>query len=455
MRVHFIAIGGAVMHNLAIALHLKGDIVSGSDDAIFEPSRSRLKHYALMPDNEGWNADCISSALDAVILGMHAREDNPELIRARELNIPVYSFPEFLYRAYKEKTRVVVAGSHGKTSITAMILHVLQKVGMDPDYMVGAQLEGFDVMVKISEGKGIAVLEGDEYLTSPLDRRPKFLHYYPHIALLSGIAWDHINVFPTEKEYFNQFEALIRSIEVGGSLVYCASDNEVKRLLTDRKESVEFIPYDLPSYRIDKRKTVLIINGIEYPIRVFGKHNMQNISGAHQVCKILGVSDESFFEAIQSFSGAARRLEKIATKKESVVFRDFAHAPSKLRASVEAVREQYPDKKIFACIELHTFSSLNREFLPHYKSSLDAADEAVVFYSLETLKAKRLAVFSSDEVKTAFGREDILVLNDPGQLEAWLKGLLNDDSVLLLMSSGNFQGIPLKEILQQYDYDIA
>jgi UDP-N-acetylmuramate: L-alanyl-gamma-D-glutamyl-meso-diaminopimelate ligase len=441
------------MHNLAVALHLKGDIVSGSDDAIFEPSRSKLLKYGLLPSTEGWNPSLITPELDAVILGMHAREDNPELIRARELGLKIYSFPEFLYEQFREKTRVVIAGSHGKTTITAMVLHALQKAGKDPDYMVGARLKGFEVMVKITAGPGITVLEGDEYLTSPIDRRPKFIHYRPHIALVSGIAWDHINVFPTEDLYFKQFEGLLECMEDGAELVYCASDPAVVNLSKKTRKGMGAIPYAAYPAFVRDGQTVIQAGDGEFPIQVFGQHNLENIAGAGQICRLLGMTEMEFLSAMESFPGADRRLEKLAEKSDSLLFRDFAHAPSKLRATVKAAREQFPERKLIACFELHTFSSLNREYLNHYKNCLDPADDAAVFFHPDTFHHKRIEPYSDEEVREAFNRQDLQLIHDPGQLLAWLRGLSLEHSNILLMSSGDFHGLDLVELIAALGYE--
>ena len=495
MRVHFIAIGGAVMHNLAIALHLRGDEVSGSDDKISEPSRSRLDRYGLLPEEEGWYPAKVSNKLDAVILGMHAREDNPELIQAVTLSVPVYSFPEFLYSQYKNKLRTVIAGSHGKTTITAMVLHALHQNGRFPDYMVGASLEGFEVMVKVSEKADLAVMEGDEYLTSPIDRRPKFLHYAPHIALISGIAWDHINVFPTEAEYQEQFLHLIDHLEPGGYLVYCEEDEALRNLVARGPEHITYVPYGTPNYRIEKGTTTLFADLasesekgtmtlfadlasesekgtttlfadlasesekgtttlLAFPLQIFGKHNLQNLAGAMKVCQLLGLDPMDFLNAMTSFKGAARRLQKFARKAESIVFRDFAHAPSKLKATVAAAREQFPDHTIQACIELHTFSSLSANFLPQYHQALDAADEALVFYHPDTLKQKKLAPISPEEVRAAFGKKDIRIAITNTEVRDWLRTRSVQKSCLLLMSSGSFHELDIPSILTEIGYEI-
>lgn len=440
MKVHFIAIGGSAMHNLALALHHKGYSVTGSDDEIFEPSKGRLKKHGLLPDEFGWFPVRITQDLDAVILGMHAREDNPELIEARETGVKIYSYPEFLYEQSKDKKRVVIAGSHGKTTITAMIMHVLQHAGLDFDFMVGAQLDGFDVMVKISKDANIMLFEGDEYLTSALDPRPKFHLYKPHLALITGIAWDHINVFPTFEIYIDQFRKFIQLIEAGGKLIYYSRDELLEELLRENI-SLSSTPYNLPEYTCRHNTNFLSVNGIEYPIHIFGNHNLQNIQGAMLVCEELGVARDDFARAISSFEGASRRLQLIDESEDTSVYLDFAHAPSKLRATVDAVKGHFPHRKLLACMELHTFSSLNKEFLSQYRGAMDQADIAWVYFNPHTLSLKKLPEITSSDVKEAFGREDMTVYNDSSQM---LKDILNQswkDANLLLMSSGNFDGL--------------
>ncbi len=448
MKVHFIAIGGSAMHNLAIALHKKGYRVSGSDDEIFEPSRSRLLRYGILPEKQGWFPEKIDPSLDAVIVGMHARKDNPELARAREAGLNIYSYPEFLYEQSKEKTRIVIGGSHGKTTITAMILHVLHYHGIETDYMVGAQLEGFDVMVKLSEKAPFMVLEGDEYLSSPLDLRPKFHLYKPHIALISGIAWDHINVFKTYENYLEQFRGFIRCIEDQGKLIYCSEDQEVEKLVEEeRPQNLTLYPYGLPSHEIRDGITVLTHKSKEYPLKVFGRHNLLNINAARVVCHQLGVSNPMFFEAIQGFKGASKRLEQFYNKNGTVFFRDFAHAPSKVKATAMAVKEQYPVKKLVVCMELHTFSSLSKNFLDQYKGALDAADQAMVFFNPHALELKKLPNLEFSEIEKAFGKKDLQVFNDPGKLFELLIKTEPTDTCFLFMSSGNFGGLDFSKLL--------
>lgn len=443
MKVHFIAIGGSAMHNLAIALHEKGYEVSGSDDEIRDPSRARLALRGILPEQEGWDASRIKPELDAVILGMHARADNPELLKAQELGLRIYSYPEYIYEQTKDQTRVVIGGSHGKTTITSMILHILKSAGMDHDFMVGAQLEGFDCMVKLSETSKIAVLEGDEYLSSPIDLRPKFHLYHPNIALLSGIAWDHINVFPSFEEYVIQFRQFADLIEPGGALVYYEGDTELRKIATSLRPDIQAIPYKAHPHRIAEGITYLLTESGEVPLRIFGTHNLENLMGAMEVCRLLGMSDEAFYRGAAGFSGASRRMEKIAEADDFSMYRDFAHSPSKLRATLKALKEQEPNKKLVACMELHTFSSLNKHFLKEYGGTMDAADVAVVFYSPETLSHKRLPAIDEDEVRDSFGRKDLVVCTETHALRDFLYAQDWKEANLLLMSSGNFRGLEL------------
>ena len=445
MKVHFIAIGGAAMHNLAIALHLKGDKVSGSDDAIFDPSKSRLASYGLLPERMGWFPDRITNDLDAVILGMHAKADNPELLKAQELGLKIYSYPEFLYEQSKHKTRVVIGGSHGKTTITSMILHVLNYHDKEVDYMVGAQLEGFEVMVKLTDDNDFIILEGDEYLSSPIDRRPKFHLYQPNIALLSGIAWDHINVFPTFENYVEQFKIFVDSIVMGGSINYNEEDAEVKRVVESSDNQIRKIPYQTPEYSVEDGTTYLETPDGPMPIEIFGKHNLNNLAGAKWICQHLGIDEEDFYEAISTFKGASKRLEKICETSKTVIYKDFAHSPSKVKATTEAVKQQYKNRKLIACLELHTYSSLNAEFLKEYQSTLESADIATVFYSPKAVALKRLNEVSESQILDAFNKPDLNVFTDPKAFEIFLKSQNFDESSVLLMSSGNYGGLDLEE----------
>jgi UDP-N-acetylmuramate: L-alanyl-gamma-D-glutamyl-meso-diaminopimelate ligase len=441
MNVHFIAIGGAAMHNLALALHNKGLHVTGSDDTIFEPSKSRLNAAGLLPTQFGWYPEKITSNLDAVVLGMHAKQDNPELLKAQELGLKIYSYPEFLYEQSKHKTRVVIGGSHGKTTITAMILHVLNYHDIDVDYMVGAQLEGFDVMVKLTDDADFIVLEGDEYLSSPIDRRPKFHLYQPNIALLSGIAWDHINVFPTFENYIEQFKIFVDSITVGGSISYNTEDVNVKAIVEQSENQIRKFPYQTPEHKIEAGLTYLDTEEGPLPLEVFGAHNLNNLAGSKWICQQMGVDQDDFYEAISSFSGASKRLEKVVENTNCVVYKDFAHSPSKVKATTQAVKSQYPKRELVACLELHTYSSLNAEFLEHYKNTLDAADTAVVFYSPNAIEIKQLEAVSKTQIATAFEREDLIIFTDPTLFEAYLMALKYDHKTVLLMSSGSYGGL--------------
>ena len=446
MRTHFIAIGGAAMHNLALALHNKGYKVTGSDDAIFEPSKSRLDKKGLLPVELGWFPEKITTEIDSIILGMHAKEDNPELLKAQELGLKIYSYPEFLYEQAKNKTRVVIGGSHGKTTITSMILHVMHYNNIEVDYMVGAQLEGFDTMVHLTEENDFIVLEGDEYLSSPMDRRPKFHLYQPNIALISGIAWDHINVFPTYENYVEQFEIFIKKITNGGILVYNEDDSEVKRVAEVATNPIRKLPYHTPNYTVEDGITLLETPEGAMPIEVFGAHNLNNLAGAKWICQNMGVDEADFYQAIATFKGASKRLEKIAEGKGKVAFKDFAHSPSKVAATTQAVKSQYPNRTLIACLELHTYSSLNAEFLKEYQGSLDAADVAVVFYSPDAVKIKQLEEVTYDQIAKAFHREDLIIFTKPKDFKDYLFNLNFDNSALLLMSSGNYGGLNFDEV---------
>ncbi|MEK6450237.1 MULTISPECIES: UDP-N-acetylmuramate--L-alanine ligase [Myroides] len=445
MRVHFIAIGGSAMHNLALALHAKGDVVSGSDDAIFEPSKTRLAQQGLLPEQEGWFPEKITSDIEAVILGMHAKGDNPELAKAKELGLKIYSYPEFIYEHSKNKTRVVIGGSHGKTTITSMILHVMHYHGVEVDYLVGAQLEGFDRMVNLTSDNEFMLIEGDEYLSSALDLRPKFHLYQPNIALLSGIAWDHINVFPTFDNYVEQFSIFVDKIVNGGILIYNEEDAVINEIVENTKNPIRKLPYATPEYSIDGGVTYLETPEGPMPLEVFGKHNLSNLSGAKWVCQNMGIDEEDFYEAIASFKGASKRLEKLCDNGSTVVFKDFAHSPSKVIATTEAVKMQYPNKKVIACLELHTYSSLNANFLSEYEGALAKADEAVVFYSLEALKIKRLDEISSEQMVNAFKKDNLVTYTNAADFRTYLDALDLDNTVLLFMSSGNYGGLDLNE----------
>lgn len=446
MKVHFIAIGGSAMHNLALALHNKGYKVTGSDDEIFEPSKSRLATKGLLPETYGWFPEKITSDLDAIVLGMHAKADNPELLKAQDLGLKIYSYPEFLYEQSKNKTRVVIGGSHGKTTITSMILHVMHYHDRDVDYMVGAQLEGFDVMVKLTNDNDFIVLEGDEYLSSPIDSRPKFHLYKPNIALLSGIAWDHINVFPTYENYVEQFSVFLDSIVKGGSITYNEEDAEVKRVVEATENPIRKIAYQTPEYAIINGETLLETPEGPMPIEIFGKHNLNNLAGAKWICQHMGIDEDDFYEAISTFKGASKRLEKIAESKTSVAYKDFAHSPSKVEATTKAVKEQYNNRTLVACLELHTYSSLNADFLKEYKGALNAADVAVVFYSPHAVEIKKLEEVTHEQITNAFERDDLIIYTNPDDFKNFLFSQNFDNKALLLMSSGNYGGLDFDEV---------
>jgi len=449
-RVHFIAIGGAAMHNLAIAISKKNNFeVTGSDDEIFEPSLSRLKENGLLPEKMGWFPERIDTGLQAVILGMHATEDNPELIRAKELGLKIFSFPEYLFQQTRSKTRIVVGGSHGKTTTTAMILFVLKKLKIDADYMVGAQIEGFDNMVKLSYESRIAVFEGDEYLTSPIDRRPKFHLYKPHIAVLTGIAWDHINVFPTFENYIEQFQKFTELMEVQGRLIYFDGDENLNAIATKLRRDIVPFPYNTPKNKVIDGITYLITKKGDVPLKIFGEHNLQNMNAARMACRQIGVTDEQFYSVISEFPGASNRLQKIGETSTSVAYKDFAHSPSKLKATVKAVKQQYPDRKLVACMELHTFSSLTEDFLPQYADCMKEADIAFVYYNPEVIQHKHLKEIQPEQVISAFGGDNLTVFTDSEALQQKLRELNYDNSALLLMTSGNFSGVNLIEFANE------
>ncbi len=446
MKVHFIAIGGSAMHNLAIALAKKGYEVTGSDDVINEPSKSRLARFNILPEVAGWFPEKVTSDLDAVILGMHARVDNPELLRAKELGLRIYSYPEYIYEQSKHKTRVVIGGSHGKTTITSMILHVLQFAGKDFDYLVGAQLEGFDTMVKITEEAPIIVIEGDEYLASPIDRRPKFHLYQGHIGVISGIAWDHINVFPTWESYIQQFDLFIDTLQPGGSLIYCELDEALNKLVSNKQTDIEKVPYQIPSYEIEHGITYLHGPEGKVALQVFGEHNLQNLTAAKKVCEKLGISSEVFYQAIASFKGAARRLELLGMTDSATVYKDFAHSPSKLKATIHAVKQQFPERDLIAAIELHTFSSLNAEFLKEYAGTMDKADQPIVIIDQNTFRQKQMQPFEEIVVKKSFNNDRLKFFDNFEKFETYLGSIPFNNKTFLLMSSGNFGGIDLEEL---------
>lgn len=446
MNIHFIAIGGSAMHNLAIALQHNGYQITGSDDTIHDPSRSRLEKRGLLPVTFGWFPEKITLDIDAVILGMHAKKENPELLKAQELGLKIYSYPEFLYEQSKDKTRVVIGGSHGKTTITSMILHVLKYHEREVDYMVGAQLDGFETMVHLTDENEFIVLEGDEYLSSPIDRRPKFHLYKPNIALLSGIAWDHINVFPTFEFYVEQFQLFTDSLINGGIMVYNEEDEIVKGVVENSTNSIKKYPYSVPAHFIENGITYLQTPEGDLPLEIFGNHNLENLAGAKWICQHMGIDEDDFYEAVASFKGANKRLEKIAENATTVIFKDFAHSPSKVAATTKAVKEQYSQRTVLACLELHTYSSLNAQFLAEYKGALDPADKAVVFYSPHAVQIKKLEEVTKEQIANAFERDDLIIYTNPTEFRAFLFSQNLENTALLLMSSGDYGGLDFEEV---------
>ncbi|MBA2422900.1 MAG: peptidoglycan synthetase [Chitinophagales bacterium] len=446
MKVHFIAIGGSVMHNLAIALKQKGYAVSGSDDDIYEPAKSNLLKYGLLPEYMGWNEERISEDLDAVVLGMHAKSENPELNRAKQLGIKIYSYPEFIFEQSKNKKRVVIGGSHGKTTITAMVLHILKRKNLDFDYMVGASLEGFDVSVRLSESAPVIILEGDEYPDSALNKLPKFLIYQPDIALLSGIAWDHINVFPTFENYVLQFERFVDSIVKGGTLIFNSEDEIVRKIVAAANDTTNKIPYSIPEFSIVNHTTFLIRNGNKIALKIFGRHNLQNIMGATAICKNLGVEESDCLESLKDFTGASRRLELLAASDTAAVYKDFAHSPSKLSASIAAVKEQFPERKLVACLELHTYSSVDVNFLKEYRGSMSDADIKIIFYETHTSELKNTAMLDPGVIRFSFNDDKIIVFTEIRKLREFFLSQPWENATLLMMSSGNFSGLDLKDL---------
>jgi UDP-N-acetylmuramate: L-alanyl-gamma-D-glutamyl-meso-diaminopimelate ligase len=444
-KIHFIAIGGSVMHNLAIALKQGGTAVTGSDDEIFEPSRSALQSNGLLPDKEGWHPDRVTADVDAVILGMHAKKDNPELLKAQQLGLKIYSFPEYIYNHSVDKQRVVVAGSHGKTTITAIVVHVLNYFNRKFDYVIGARIKGVDTMVKLSDAP-LIIIEGDEYLCSALDPTPKFLRYQHHIGVISGVAWDHANVFKTEEEYTKQFDTFADQTPKSGILIFCENDPMVSIIGNKQRADVLSVPYKTHPHAMENGREYLTNAKERIPIKIFGAHNLQNISAAKELLKRVGINSEQFYQAIPSFEGAAGRLEKVKESNTTIVFKDFAHAPSKVNASVKAVKEMYPNRDTVACLELHTYSSLNKSYLPQYKDSLKGITNAAVFYNPEKLKAKNLEMLTEAEIKHAFGNSSLQVFDDPHKLETFLTSLTWKDRNLVMMSSGNFGGLNINTL---------
>jgi UDP-N-acetylmuramate: L-alanyl-gamma-D-glutamyl-meso-diaminopimelate ligase len=447
-KIHFIAIGGSVMHNLAIALKQAGHEIGGSDDEIFDPSRATLIKYGLLPEKEGWHPEKLDESFDAVILGMHAKRDNPELLKAQQLGLPIFSFPEFIYEQSRNKQRIVIAGSHGKTTITAIVIHVLNYLKHKFDYVIGARVNGIDNTVKLSDAP-IIVIEGDEYLSSALDPTPKFVRYQHHVGLISGIAWDHANVFPTEEEYVRQFDHFADQTPKGGILIYCEQDSMALIIAKKERTDVQAIPYRAHPTSVENKKYVLTDGKEKYPLKIFGSHNFQNISGAKEILMKVGVTDEQFFEAISSFEGASGRLQKISEREDFTLYKDFAHAPSKVKATTKAVKEIYPSRELVACLELHTLSSLSKNFLPQYKDSMKSAQIQIVYVNAEKMKSKKMEHLSEADVKTAFAAPSLIFFDDIKKLEGFLLQQSWENKNLLMMSSGNFGGLDIHTLAQK------
>jgi len=450
-HIHFIAIGGAVMHQLALALKRQGNIVTGSDDEINDPAKSNLAQAGILPEKSGWYPEKITAQTDAIVLGMHAKADNPELIAAKKLGISIYSFPQYVYEVSKDKKRVVIAGSHGKTTITSMVMHILKKQNVKFDYLVGAKVAGFDQSVQLSDAP-LIILEGDEYPASVEEKRPKIFFYHPHISVLSGIAWDHVNVFPTYENYLSQFEQYLNTMEAGASLFYNNEDPEVQQLVKKAARHLKAVPYGMPAFHYENGEAVLDTKYGPLKVAVFGRHNLLNMNAAIDVCMELGISEQDCYTAIASFAGAAKRLEKLKEEDGLVVYRDFAHAPSKLKATLDAVREAYPDRELIACFELHTYSSLSEQFLNEYAHSMNAADKGIVYFSHHALALKGLPELHADVVQKHFGKTDLQVIDEKEQLETSVRKLVKEAGkpvCLLLMSSGTFDGIDWNSVSSQ------
>ena len=450
MRLHFIAIGGSAMHSLALGMLELGHRVTGSDDVIFEPSKSKLQAAGILPETEGWFPEKITEDLDVVVLGMHAKKNNMELLRAQELNLNIQSYPEFLALLTENKTRVVVAGSHGKTTITAMVLHTLKYHDIDTDYMVGAPVSEDSKTLSITDDNDFILLEGDEYLSSAINPKPKFLWYAPEIALISGIAWDHVNVFPTFENYCSQFEFFINSIQAGGVLIYNEEDEVLKKLVESNIHPIKKIGYRTPEYFIDDGITFLETEEGSLPLAVFGIHNLQNLVAAKWIAQLMGLDSSDFFEAIPSFKGAAKRLELLASGAKSSLFKDFAHAPSKVKASSKAVSDQFKGKNIIVCLELHTYSSLDPEFIKQYAHSLESADEAIIFHDPEALKIKNRVPIPPDVIVQSFAHKNLRVFTDAIELNDMLLAKDYNEAVLVMMSSGNFGGMDWSALQQRF-----
>ena len=447
-RVHFIAIGGSVMHNLAITLKQLGYEVSGSDDKIYDPSKSRLEKYNLLPENLGWFPELIDKEIDFIVLGMHAKKDNPELLKALDLDCKIYSYPELIFEFSKSKTRITIGGSHGKTTVSSMILHVLDFYDIKVDYLLGAQIEGFENMVHITDDNEFILIEGDEYLSSPIDNSPKFHKYNSNIAVITGIAWDHINVFPSFENYISQFEKFIETITDGGVLVFNELDELVLDIVNKSEKTIRKIGYGKPNFEIVDGVTYVKTSEGDVPLKVFGDHNLSNLSAAKQICALMGVFDDEFFAAIASFKGASKRLETIYRDNNKIIIKDFAHSPSKLKATIDAVKNQFSNKNIIAVYELHTYSSFNQKFIKEYLNSMSSADKKIVYYDDEVLKIRSEFKINEKIIKDSFGSDDLIVISKKSMLEQSISKINLYNTVLLMMSSGNFSSIDMLSVVK-------
>ncbi len=447
-RIHFIAIGGSTMHNLAIALHRQGHVISGSDDEIFEPAKNKLLKHNLFPEETGWFPEKLNNEIDTIILGMHARVDNPELMRAKALGLKIYSYPEYIYEQSIDKQRIVIAGSHGKTTITAIIMHVLNKINRKFDYLIGAEVEGFDVMVRLTDDAPVIIIEGDEYLASPIRRQPKFMFYHHHIGLISGLAWDHVNIYSTFEEYVKSFEIFADSTPKSGILIFDSNDDLVSVIGKKERADVTDVEYSIHPHEIQEGKSFLKSDFGKIPIQIFGNHNMRNISGAKTVLNKIGITDEQFYKEISSFNGIKRRLEQVGENFNTAIYRDFAHAPSKLAATLDALKNQFPDRGLIACLELHTFSSLNKKFIKEYQGTFNVPDISIVYYNPNGASVKKIEILSDDEIKKAFKRPDLKIFTEKSQMIQFLKDQNWENKNLVMMSSGNFDNLNMTEITQ-------
>lgn len=452
MRVHFIAIGGSVMHNLAVNLADQGHQVTGSDDQIVEPSKSRLQKVGLLPEKLGWFPEKITEDLDAIILGMHAAADNPEVKRAEELGIKIYSYPEFVYQQSEDKIRVVIAGTYGKTTITSMVMHVLKKLNREFDYLVGAQLEGFGSLVKLTAHSPVIIIEGDEYYASALDYQSKFLYYKPNIALISGVEWDSFRTHIEEERYYDQFRSFITTIVPRGTLIYNKDSKHLVDIVEETKEcKINRHGYKMPEYTINKGVTYLDLGETKIPLKVFGKHNLSNIMGAYTVCEWLGVKRDEFYEAIQDFKSSIRYLEFVAGTDTSVVYQDFAHSPAKLRSSIHAIKEQFPYQALVTIIELNAYDVIEDDKFYAYENTMQGSDHAVAFVNLENVKNLNINVTDLEaKLEKVFNHPSFRVITSVAVLGDFLESFKSNGHNLLFMSSNSHSGVNMASFADKF-----